>query len=266
MARGHFLPAVKPDVDLAVCVLGKKMARELFGHHTAVGEWVRIAQRRFRVIGILSDQGQTLAADITDVALIPVASAQSLFNRDGLFRILVQATSRGSLDKAEADTLRIISQRHDGEEDITVIVQDALLATFDRIFRVLNYAVAGIGGISLMVAGILIMNVMLVSVSQRTAEIGLLTAIGASKTEILRLFLTEAALLSLIGAVAGLIAGALLTQLALRFYPDFPLFIPGWAIAAAVIVAVVTGVLFGVHPARKAAALDPVIALTGRRS
>ena len=265
MTTGQFLPDIPPAEDLAVCVLGKKTASELFGNSSPLGQWVRIGERRFRVVGVLSDQGQTFAAPIDDIAIIPVASSQSLFDRSGLFRIMAQARSRDALDAAKADILRIIRKRHNGDEDITVIVQDALLTTFDRIFRVLNYAVAGIGGISLMVAGILIMNVMLVSVSQRTAEIGLLSAIGASKREIMWLFLTEAALLSLVGAVIGLISGALLSQLALRFYPDFPLSIPVWAIAASIIVAVATGLLFGVYPARKAASLDPVIALSGKR-
>ncbi len=261
MARGRFLPALDPDEDLAVCVLGVTTARELFPHHSAVGERVRIGGRRFRIIGVLADQGQTLAAPIDDVAVIPVASSQALFNREGLFRILVQARDRDSLDEAKSDILRIIRERHDGDEDITVIAQDALVSTFDRIFTVLNLAVAGIGGISVLVAGILIMNVMLVSVSQRTEEIGLLSALGASRQQIQRLFLTEAAMIALAGAAIGLIASAALTQLALHFYPDFPLQIPVWAILAAVGVAISTGLIFGVHPARKAASVDPVVAL-----
>lgn len=261
MARGRFLPPLDPDEDLAVCVLGETTARELFPHQSPIGGRVRIGGRRFRITGVLADQGQTLAAPVDDVAIIPVASSQALFNRDGLFRILVQARDRDSLDEAKTDILRIIRERHDGDEDITVIAQDALVSTFDRIFTVLNLAVAGIGSISVLVAGILIMNVMLVSVSQRTAEIGLLSALGASRQQIQRLFLTEAAMIALVGAATGLIVSAVLTQLALHFYPDFPLQIPVWAILAAVGVAVSTGLIFGVHPARKAASVDPVIAL-----
>ena len=260
LMRGVFLPALGVDEDQALCVLGKTTAAALFGHQSPIGEWVRIGGRRFRIIGVLADQGQSLAAPIDDVAVIPVASAQALFNREGLFRILVQARERDAMRAAEADILRIIGERHD-DEDITVVAQDALLSTFDRVFAVLNLAVAGIAGISLLVAGILIMNVMLVSVSQRTAEIGLLSALGASQRQILGLFLTEAALIALAGAVIGLAGSAALTRLALRLYPDFPLQIPAWAIGAAVIVAVATGLLFGAHPARKAAALDPVVAL-----
>ena len=264
-ARGRFLPPLDPDQDAAVCVLGKTTASELFGNRSPVGEKVRIGGRRFRIIGVLADQGQTLAAPIDDVAIIPVASAQSLFNREGLFRILVQGRGRGSLDAAKADILRIIRERHDGDEDITVIAQDALVSTFDRIFTVLNLAVAAIAGISLVVAGILIMNVMLVSVSQRTEEIGLLSALGASRRQILRLFLTEAAIIAAAGAAIGLVVSALLVHLALALYPDFPLRIPLWAVAAAVVVAVSTGLIFGVHPARKAASVDPVVALGSHR-
>jgi putative ABC transport system permease protein len=110
------------------------------------------------------------------MAIIPVASAQSLFNTESLFRVLIQARNHESIPRAESAARRIIRERHDGEDDVTIIAQDALLSTFDTILRALTYAVAGIAAISLSVAGILIMNVMLVTVSRRTAEIGLLKA------------------------------------------------------------------------------------------
>jgi len=145
-----------------------------------------------------------------------------------------------------------------------VITQDAVLATFDKILRALTLAVAGIAAISLGVAGILIMNVMLVAVSQRTAEIGLLKALGAPARAIHALFLSEAAVLSLVGASAGLSIGELGSWLIGRAYPQVAGGAPGWAIIAAVSVALVTGVLFSVLPARRAARLDPVQALARR--
>ena len=188
MAQGRFLPLGDPRKGASVCVMGYKLKKELFGNLSALGKWVRIGDRRFQVIGVLSKKGQSLGADMSDVVVIPVATAQNLFNTTSLFRIMVQAKSRDAISRAKEAVLDIIRQRHDGEDDITVVTQDALLSTFDRIFKALTFSVAGIAGISLTVAGILIMNVMLIAVSQRREEIGLLKAIGAPGGQVLRLF------------------------------------------------------------------------------
>lgn len=262
--RGKFLPPGDIERGAAVAVLGSKVKKELFGNHRALGEWVRVGERRFRVIGILRDKGQSLGTDISDVAIIPVATAQSLFNQPSLFRILVQAKSPESVKHAEQAIIDIIRERHDGEDDVTVITQDAVLTTFNDIFHALTLTVAGIAAISLGVAGILIMNVMLVAVSQRTPEIGLLKALGAPRKQILKLFLMEAALLSLAGAVLGVIVAFIGVWILGRTFPDFPFEIPLWAVAASVAVALASGLLFGVMPARKAARLDPVDALARR--
>ena len=264
LAQGRFLPEGKPDRARPVVVLGSTLKQELFGNRRALGQWVRIGDRRFRVIGILGRRGQSLGLDLAEVAIIPVASAQALFNTPALFRILAQAPNLAALPHAEEAVRKIIRERHEGEDDVTVIGQDALLATFDTILRALTYAVAGIAAVSLLVAGVLIMNVMLISVSQRTREIGLLKALGADQRQILRLFLTEAALLAVIGAVAGLAISVLGLLLMERLFPAFPLAPPAWAPIAAVVVSVTTGIVFGLLPARRAARLDPVQALSGR--
>jgi putative ABC transport system permease protein len=154
--------------------------------------------------------------------------------------------------------------RHDGEEDITVQTQDSMLSTFSRLLSMLTLALTGIAAISLSVAGVGIMNVMLVSVSERTREIGLLKALGASSGQILRLFLAEAAMLSTAGGGAGLIVALAVTNVARRLYPSFPVQPPPWAIPAAIAVSLTVGVLFGVAPARRAARLDPIAALSRR--
>jgi putative ABC transport system permease protein len=173
MAQGRFIPAGDPSRGLAVCVMGYKLKKELFGNQSPLGEWVRIGDRRFRVIGVLAKKGQSLGLDMGDVVVVPVASAQALFNTSALFRILVQANGREAIPKAKKAVLATIRERHEGEDDVTVITQDALLSTFDRILVAMTLSVAGIAAISLSVAGILIMNVMLIAVSQRTTEIGL---------------------------------------------------------------------------------------------
>ena len=264
MAQGKFLPPEDPTHAIAVCVLGGKVRNELFGAQSALGEWVRIGDRRFRVIGVLGGQGRSIGLDVDDMVMIPVASAQALFNSSSLFRIFIETRSRDEMTLAKDAIVKTIAARHQGEQDVTVIAQDAVLATFDRIFTALTYTVGGIASISLAVAGILIMNVMLVAVSQRTAEIGLLKALGAPQQQILRLFLSEAALLSIFGAVLGLILGALGVWGIGRMYPALPVQPPLWAVIAAVGMSVSTGVLFGVLPARRAARMDAVQALSGR--
>ena len=193
-----------------------------------------------------------------------MASAQALFNVPSLFRILVEARGREAIRPAEEEVRLIIQRRHEGEDDVTVITQDAVVATFDRIFRALTFTVAGIAAISLSVAGILIMNVMLVAVSQRTAEIGLLKALGASARQVLLLFLAEAGLLSAAGATLGLGLGLASAHVARRLWPVLDMVPPLWAVAAGLGVALGTGLVFGVMPARRAARLDPVQALARR--
>ncbi len=264
MASGRFFSTGDPRRASPLCVLGAKLKHELFGAGPAIGHWVRIGDRRFRVVGTLASEGRSIGLNLQDIAIVPVAAAQALFDSYSLFRVLVEARSDEAIPRARRDILRIIRQRHEGEDDVTVISQDAVVATFDKIFTALTLTVVGIASISLAVAGILIMNVMLVAVSQRTAEVGLLKALGASSGSIMRVFLAEATILSLVGAAVGVAVGYAAIRLVDRVYPLLPLNMPPWAVAAAVFVAMTTGLLFGVLPARRAAKLDPVAALAGR--
>ncbi len=264
VAQGRPLPPMDPERGAPVAVLGATVRHELFGNKRALGAWIRIADRRFRVIGVLTDEGESLGQDLGEMVIIPVATAQSLFNAPSLFRVLIEATSLEAMGLAERDARQLIRLRHDGEDDVTLITQDAILATFNKILRALTYTVGGIGAISLLVAGILIMNVMLIAVSQRTAEIGLMKALGAPRAQVLRLFLVESTLLALAGSLAGLLLSVLGILLLRYLFPSFPVVPPPWAPLAAVTVASGSGLLFGLLPARRAAALDPVLALSGR--
>jgi putative ABC transport system permease protein len=264
LAQGRFLPEIPAQRALPVCVIGQTVRNELFGSGPVLGQWLRIGDRRFRVIGVLASEGQSIGVDFDEVVIVPVASAQALFDSPALFRILAETKSRGVTKPAIEDINRSIEERHEGENDVTVITQDSVVHTFDVIGAKLTLGIAGIAAISLAVAGILIMNVMLVSVSQRTAEIGLLKAIGAASIQLKILFLAEAALLSLTGAAAGLIGGYAGVWSIARLYPAFPVTIPPWAPLAALAMALATGLLFGVLPAARAAKLDPVEALAKR--
>ncbi|PTQ79950.1 ABC transporter permease [Nitrosomonas ureae] len=259
LAQGSFM--VQGTESNAQIVLGAKIAKEFFPRTQAVGQRIRLGDSRFLVSGVLMSQGETMGFNTDEIVIIPIDYAQTMFNTTSLFRILIEAKSHSEIEPAKQAILATMKQSHDGEEDITVITQDAILSTFDRILQALTMAVAGIAAISLVVAGILVMNVMLVAVSQRTAEIGLLKAIGATSADIRRLFFAEAILLSVVGAILGFLLGqfgSLMLRLALPQLPAWP---PVWATIAGIMVALTTGVLASIVPASKAAKLDAVNAL-----
>lgn len=262
MSQGRFLPRIDLERAVPVCVLGNKIRDELFGNRRALGEWIRIADRRFRVIGMLEPEGESITVDFDDTVIVTVASALALFDSPSLFRILAEAKTPKVMAAGAEEIREIIKSRHEGEDDVTVITQDAVVRTFDRILNALTLTVTGIASISLAVAAILIMNVMLVSVSQRTEEIGVLKAIGAASLQIRWLFICEAVLLSLFGALLGVALGLAAAGLLRELYPILPLAPPAWSIGAAFTVALGAGLLFGVLPANRAAKLDPVQALS----
>jgi len=264
MNQGVFLPPGDPNRGSNVCVIGSGGKEELFGNRSALGQWLRIGDRRFRVIGVLAQIGVSLGEDLSEVVIIPVATAQSLFNTASLFRIVVEATSEDSVGRAKESIQSIIRERHEGEDDVTVITQDAVLSTFDRIFKTLTLSVGGIAAISLVVAGIMIMNIMLVAVSSRRAEIGLLKALGSPRMQIIVLFLTESALLSIAGAVLGYFLAYIGMQILAAFFPQFPLELAPWSPAIGIAMALATGIIFGVLPARRAALQEPAMALSRR--
>ncbi len=264
MARGSFLPEEDMEIARPVCVLGATISRELFGRQNPLGEMVRLGGFRCRVIGVLASQGRSLGHDTEELVVVPVAFAQMLLNTEGLFRILVEAREPESISRLKDFILDTIARRHYGEEDITIVTQDSVLATFERILGALTLSVAGIAAISLIVAGILIMNVMLMAVAQRTGEIGLCKAIGASRRQIMVLLVTEALLLSAVGGLLGLAIGLAGSRLARSLYPELSAGPPSWAMVAALGTALATGLIFSLLPARRAARLDPIQAL-GRR-
>ncbi len=263
MGSGDFLPATEWDRAASVCVIGRKIRDELFGSHNALGQWIRLADNRYRVIGVMASTGRSIGVDVQEVVIVPIAAAQSLLNTEGLFRILIQTKNSDVIPSVIEFIEQTIQQRHHGVKDITVITQDAVIKTFDSILSALTYALGAIAAISLGVAGILIMNVMLVAVSQRTAEIGLLKAIGASRNTILILILSEALLLSMLGALFGFIIGGLGSWGLSSAVEDLQVYPPLWALIASLIVALITGLVFSLIPARKAARMDPVNALQG---
>jgi putative ABC transport system permease protein len=264
MQIGRFLPPGERDAP--ICVIGAKIQSELFGNRNPLGETVRVGETRFRVIGVIAPRGTSIGLDLDEVVEIPVDTAQRMFNRTSLFRVLLEIGSHEDIDAARERVIGVLTERHGGDEDVTVLTQDSVIATFDQILVILTAALTVIAAISLTVAGIGIMNVMLVSVSERTREIGLLKALGVSGGQILAVFLSEAAIISTAGGVLGLAGGIAAGRGFQHAFPDFPVTPPAWAVTAAVAVSVAVGLAFGAIPARRATRLDPVEALMRKRT
>jgi putative ABC transport system permease protein len=263
LVAGRFLPAGDLERGAPVAVLGAEVAAELFPEQSPLGRVVRIGSWRMRVIGVLEGKGEHVGLDVDDMVVVPVATAMRVFDLSSLFRVMIEVRAFSDLDPVRRRVIEIITERHD-EEDVTAITQESVVAALSRILTALTLALAGIAAISLSVAGLGVMNLMLVSVSERTEEVGLLKALGASPRQVLAVFLAESVLLALAGALLGLAVGFALVQAFVAVYPAFPAAPPVWAAAGVFALAVATGAVFGVLPARRATRLDPVAALSGR--
>jgi putative ABC transport system permease protein len=263
MASGRFLAPGDPERGGSEMVIGTRLARELFGPENPLGQTVRMGSWRFRVVGVLDPRGVSLGFDLDDVALIPVKTCMSAFQRTSLFRILAEVRNEAEIPAASAAILKLFAERH-RSEDVTVFTQETVLSAFSAILNVLTLALAGIASVSLAVAGVGIMNVMLVSVTERRAEIGLLKALGVTRSQVVGVFLAEAAILSMFGGIAGLALAALAIRIFREIYPAFPAAPPAWAVLAALGTALGVGLVFGLWPAWRASKLDPVEALARR--
>ena len=260
VASGRFLPADNPRAPRAFAVLGSKVRNELFGSVNPLGEHIRIANSRFTVIGTMESKGQVLGFDMDDAVYIPTAKGLEMFNRDSLVAIDVLYSEGASTKEVTAGIRRILTARH-GSEDYTITTQEQMLETLGSVLNVLTFAVGALGGISLLVGGVGILTIMTITVSERTAEIGLLRALGARRAHILGLFLGEAIILAALGGGTGLVIGIGGGQLLHLLVPAMPLHISWLYVVLAEALAVAIGMLAGVLPARHAAQLDPIEAL-----
>jgi putative ABC transport system permease protein len=249
-----------------VCILGRELLRKLNLDEGIVGQSVLLAGRRFRVIGLLQEKGSFLGNSQDNIVLIPYTMALKLypaFRRS--LAVTAQAVSETAVPEARAQIVNLLRRRHrlDAHQpnDFNIMTQDEILDAFNNLSLVATAVLAGIVGISLLVGGIGIMNVMLVSVTERTREIGLRKAVGARRRDILLQFLTEAVCLSALGGLMGIGLGYGLCALASLHPKMVDVIVPWWAVALGSGISATTGVVFGLVPAVKAALLNPIDAL-----
>jgi putative ABC transport system permease protein len=251
---------IQPPQPRALVVLGSKVRQELFADQNPLGNFLRIGGQRYRVIGVMAPKGQILGFDLDDTVFIPAARALELFNRPGLMEIHLSYKANTNLDSMLRSITTLLKQRH-GREDFTLIPQEKALEVLGSVLDVITFAVGALGGISLLVGGVGILTIMTMAVTERTAEIGLLRALGARESQVLTLFLGEAILLSALGGLGGLLIGVGIAQGLHLLMPALPVHTPWLFALVAELSAITIGLLAGVAPARRAARLDPVEAL-----
>lgn len=260
LAMGRPLPEDESGRSRNYAVLGATVKQELFGNRNPLGQFIRVGSMRFRVVGVMEQKGRMLGFDLDDIVYIPVDRAMSLFNREGLMEINL-VFSHNTTSQAMEDAVRQELIHRHGAEDFTLISQDGMLQTLDRILSVLTAAVAALGAISLLVGAVGILTIMTTTVRERTAEIGLLTALGTSQRQILLLFLWEAVALAFIGGLAGAAVMVGLILLTQWLAPGLPLTLSPFHLLVSLVLSLLIGLLAGLAPARAAARLNPIDAL-----
>ena len=260
VATGSFLPADDPRAPRSLAVLGSKMAAQLFGDANPLGANVRVGSERYRVIGVMRPKGTMIGFDLDDTVYVPAARALELFDRDSLFEVDVLYAEDAPVAEVVEGIRRVLMARH-GDEDFTVTTQQQMLDTLGSVLGVLTFAVAALGSISLLVGAVGIFTIMTIAVRERTAEVGLLRALGAGRDQVLALFLAEAVVLSLLGGLAGLAFGAGVAWLLGETVRQLPVSFSTLFMGLALGLSVVIGLLAGILPAMNAARLDPVEAL-----
>jgi putative ABC transport system permease protein len=264
--EGRFFGAIDVDTAAQVCVLGREVLRKLECDESIVGDYVHIDGQRFKVVGLLESKGSFQGENQDEIMVIPWTTGMKMYpeRRKFLF-FYVEALGEDRIAEAEAQIVRILRQRHGikpGEEnDFGIFKQDQILREFEQVRTIATSILVGIVSISLLVGGIGIMNVMLVSVTERTREIGLRKSVGARRRDILLQFLTEAVVLSTVGGAIGITLGYVIGALGSR-HPDMvEVSVPAWSVFLALGFSAGVGIVFGIIPAFRAAILHPIDAL-----
>ncbi|BCJ40208.1 ABC transporter permease [Actinoplanes ianthinogenes] len=259
LSRGAYLTRTDVSTGRRVAVLGAGVARTLFADRDPIGRQMTIGGVRFRVIGVFEQLGQSLGVDRDNEVHVPVTAAQRLLGTDRIDGLAIRAPDRDTIDQLGKDVVATLSERHP-DTDFSAVTQEQILGVLGDILGVLTGVLAAIAGISLLVGGVGVSNIMLVSVRERTKEIGLRKAVGARPRDIGIQFLLEAVLLTTTGGVLGMLLGASAALLVDGLSP-VPAALTWWSMTLAFGVSAAVGIIFGVVPAQRAGRLDPVVAL-----
>jgi putative ABC transport system permease protein len=258
---GQFISSEDITSRKKVVVIGHTVLKELFQNENPLGKQLSVAGGRFTVIGVMQSKGQSLGIDLDDIVYIPLTVAMDIFNQEGLTRITVKSSSATNVDATIEEITDLLKKAHGGNEDFTIISQKDMLSTFDKIAATMQLVILGIASISLLVGGIGIMNIMLVTVKEKTREIGIRIAVGARRIDILIQFLIESVTISLIGGIVGLLLGVITILIFNSLVPDFKVQFTPWIFMLSFGFSVGVGIIFGVFPARRAANMNPIDAL-----
>lgn len=256
--RGYFFRQAQYEGARRVCVLGQTVVEDLFGSADPLGKRVTLDNQAFKVIGVMASKGQFMGTDFDDTIFIPFTTAAQVFGAEKVSYILVKASEAGDIGRVEREIEQVLTRRLE-EDGFTVLAQGEILNVFQTVLGTLTLMLGGIAGISLLVGGIGIMNIMLVSVTERTSEIGLRKAVGVRTWDILSQFLVESVTLSIMGGGFGVLVGYLSSVGINRFLVASQ--VTWWSVGLAFIFSSLVGIFFGVYPAYKAAKVEPVVAL-----
>lgn len=255
--RGQFFDRAQSDAGRKVAIIGQTVEEKIFAGKNPLGQKIDIKGSKYQVIGVAPKQGSTFGFDQDNVVVIPYEAASRQFGIDQVNNIYARAKNQADVEQVAAEIKKILLANL-SEDDFSVLTASQTLATIQSILRTITLVLIGIAAISLIVGGIGIMNIMLVSVVERTREIGLRKAVGAKPSDILWQFLSESVILSFLGGLTGIVVASVITLIINRFIPAQ---ITLWSVILATAFSTVVGIIFGVAPAIRAARLEPIVAL-----
>jgi len=262
--QGRFLQEMDIRAARKVCVIGLDIVEKLFHFEDPIGKFVRVGPEKFTIIGVLEEKGSTFGFSQDNMVVMPYTTSQNVFGKDQFMQITVQAKDPERLSEAIDEVIGILRVERKvppgKDNDFEILTQDSLMDTFKQITGVVFAAAVGIAFISLLVGGVGIMNIMLVSVTERTREIGVRKALGAKNKQILWQFIIESIILSAFGGLIGVIIGLGIGELIGAISP-LPAAVPVWAVFGGLAFSSGVGLFFGIYPAAKASKLDPIVAL-----
>jgi putative ABC transport system permease protein len=268
IGSGRFFTEIDDTHRRKVCVLGSKVAKDLELPDDPVGSHVSIGGDDFTVVGVMEKRGELIGISLDDFVFVPYGAALNLFGEETDSNVILEVAIRdpGRMELARSQIIDVLRRSHrlkpDQPDDFQIVSQEQIVGVINQVSAISTYVAGGIAGIALFVGGIGIMNIMLVSVTERTREIGVRKAVGARRVNILLQFLIEATVLTLIGGALGVALGVGVGHAAAALIPNFPrAHVPVWAVAAGFGVSAFVGLAFGVFPAARASRLDPIESL-----